>query len=182
MERLCLEMPAVTARTTHLKQKPEPGRRTAGEVAVHDAACVQERHAGRHLARGRQHGRHAQPALQLAALRAEPALVDRLLRGPRRARSRRRPQTCRLAARHVLEPLTRHVINAALPCSTSVKPSSEHSDGCMARKARLQAPFVAVLQQQPRLAVQAARVHGPRRALRSCIAVRRPAGCRCVGP
>ena len=109
--------PALTACTRRLRWCRRTGGRTAGEVAVHDAAAVQERHAGRHLARSRQHGRHAQAALQLAALRAEPALVDRLLRGPRRTRSRRIPSTCLLVARHALVQLTRHTMCAALPCS-----------------------------------------------------------------
>jgi len=53
---------------------------------VHDRARVQEGHAGGDLGRGGQHGGHVDAALQLAALRAEPALVDGLLRARARAR------------------------------------------------------------------------------------------------
>ena len=70
-------------------------RRTAGEIAMDDGAGVQEGHAGRHLRSGGQHGRHVDAALQLASLRAEPALVDCLLRstGP----SRHQPGCCKRA-------------------------------------------------------------------------------------
>jgi len=58
-------------------------RRTAAEVAVDDAARVQEGHAGRDLGRGRQHHGQVALALQAGRLPQEGAAPDGLLRAGR---------------------------------------------------------------------------------------------------
>ena len=58
-------------------------RRTAAQVAVDDAARVQERHAGSNLGRGRQHHGQVALALQAGRLPQEGAAPDGLLRAAR---------------------------------------------------------------------------------------------------
>jgi len=74
--------PVYTHRGTHSAraeatlQCKQEGRRTAGEVAVHDVARVQAGHAGREVERRAEHRRHARALARALGVNHEFASLD----------------------------------------------------------------------------------------------------------